>query len=52
MKVVLLAATGRAGRTILDELVCRGHEVTAVARNLNKLPAETPGSVQRPACPE
>jgi putative NADH-flavin reductase len=38
MKVVLYAATGQAGRCILDELVTRGHEVTAVARNPEKLP--------------
>lgn len=47
MKVVLLAATGRAGSTILSELVSRGHEVTAVARNLDKLPADLPPSVHR-----
>ena len=38
MKVVVLAATGQAGRTILSELITRGHQVTAVARNLDKLP--------------
>jgi uncharacterized protein len=38
VKVVLYAATGQAGRCILDELVNRGHEVTAVARNPDKLP--------------
>jgi len=38
MNIALLAATGRAGRTILDELVSRGHQVTAVARNPDKLP--------------
>jgi len=38
MNVVLYAATGRAGRCILDELVSRGHQVTAVARNPDKLP--------------
>ena len=38
MYIALLAATGRAGRTILDELVSRGHQVTAVARNPDKLP--------------
>src|SRR5215468_467295 len=38
MKIALLAATGRAGRTILDELISRGHQVTAVARNPDKLP--------------
>ena len=29
---------GRAGRCILNELVSRGHQVTAVARNPDKLP--------------
>jgi uncharacterized protein len=38
MKVVLFSATGQAGRTILSELISRGHEVTAVARNPDKLP--------------
>jgi uncharacterized protein len=38
MKVVLLAATGQAGRTILSELISRGHQITAVARNPDKLP--------------
>ena len=47
MKVVLLAATGRAGRTILSELVSRGNEVTAVARNLDKLPEQLPATVKR-----
>ncbi len=47
MKVALFAATGRAGRTILEELIRRGHEVTAVARNLDKLPEQLPGSVKR-----
>lgn len=39
MKVVVLAATGAAGRTILSELIGRGHVVTAVARNPSKLPS-------------
>lgn len=38
MKVVVLAATGQAGRTILGELISRGHEVLAVARHPEKLP--------------
>lgn len=38
MKIVVLAATGQAGRTILSELISRGHKVTAVARNPDKLP--------------
>ncbi len=37
MKVALLGATGRGGSCILDELVSRGHQVTAVARNVDKL---------------
>jgi nucleoside-diphosphate-sugar epimerase len=47
MKVLLLAATGRAGRTILNELIRRGHQVTAVARNLDKLPEQLPETVKR-----
>jgi putative NADH-flavin reductase len=47
MHVVLFAATGRAGRTILNELINRGHQVTAVARNLDKLPETLPQSVKR-----
>lgn len=47
MNVVLLAATGQAGRTILNELINRGHQVTAVARNLEKLPEQLPQSVRR-----
>lgn len=46
MNVVLLAASGRAGSTILNELVSRGHQVTAVARNLDKLPMQLPESVK------
>lgn len=49
MKVVLLAATGRAGSTILNELISRGHQVTAIARNLDKLPKQLPESV-KPIC--
>lgn len=39
MNVVLYGATGKAGRRILEELVARGHHVTAVARDISKLPA-------------
>jgi len=38
MKVVLYGATGNAGSRILKELIARGHDVTAVARNPEKLP--------------
>jgi uncharacterized protein len=46
MNIVLLAATGRAGSTILSELVSRGHHIKAVARNLGRLPAPLPSTVQ------
>ncbi len=46
MKVVIFAATGRAGSSILNELVSRGHQVVAVARDLDKLPKQLPESVQ------
>ncbi|NUT77617.1 NAD(P)H-binding protein [Pseudomonas sp. C1C7] len=39
MKVVVLAATGKAGRATVSELLSRGHEVTAVARSPEKLPS-------------
>lgn len=37
-KVVLIGATGFVGSAILNELVERRHEVTAVVRNVEKLP--------------
>ena len=37
-KVVLIGAIGCVGSAILNELVERGHEVTAVVRNVEKLP--------------
>lgn len=39
MKIALIGASGNAGSRILAELVRRGHEVTAVARNAEKVPA-------------
>ena len=47
MNVTLYCATGRAGGCILDELISRGHRVTAVARNLDKLPEQLPATVKR-----
>jgi len=38
MKIVLYGATGNSGQRILQELTKRGHEVTAVARNISRLP--------------
>lgn len=46
IKVVLLAATGKAGSAILKELISRRHEITAVARNLDKLPTQLPSNVK------
>lgn len=37
-KVLLIGATGFVGAAILNELVERGHQVTAVVRNVEKLP--------------
>ena len=39
MKIVLYGATGNSGQRILHELINRSHEVTAVARNIAKLPS-------------
>jgi putative NADH-flavin reductase len=38
MKVALIGATGQAGSRLLQELTHRGHSVTAIARNPNKVP--------------
>lgn len=40
MKVVLFGATGKSGSRVMQELVTRGHQVTAVARDTSKLPAD------------
>ncbi|MFT3763025.1 MAG: NAD(P)-dependent oxidoreductase [Pseudoxanthomonas sp.] len=42
MKIALLGATGNAGSRILDELLARGHAVTAIVRDPGKL-APRPG---------
>lgn len=39
MKVVLYGAPGKSGRRILDELISRGHTVTAVSRHPTGLPS-------------
>ena len=41
MKIVLYGASGNAGTRILHELQSRGHDVTAVVRHPEKLPAST-----------
>src|SRR5215469_4914131 len=40
MKLTIFAATGGIGRQILDQALAAGHEVTAVVRNPDKLPAQ------------
>ena len=40
MKVALVGATGNVGARILKELVSRGHEVTALARNVDSIDAQ------------
>lgn len=37
MKVALIGASGNAGSCIQDELVKRGHQVTAIARNVSRI---------------
>jgi putative NADH-flavin reductase len=41
MKVALVGASGNAGSRILAELLSRGHEVTAIARNVDKIEAKS-----------
>lgn len=38
MKVALLGATGFVGSALLNEALSRGHTVTAIARDVGKLP--------------
>ncbi|QDL56212.1 NAD(P)-dependent oxidoreductase [Rhodoferax aquaticus] len=40
MKVALIGATGFVGSPLLAELLSRGHQVTVLARNPGKLPAQ------------
>jgi putative NADH-flavin reductase len=40
MKVALIGATGNAGSRILAELTRRGHDVTAIARSVDKIAAQ------------
>ena len=45
MKIAVVAATGRGGSTAVAELVRRGHEVVAIARDIGKLPPDLPATV-------
>ena len=40
MKVALVGATGNVGTRLVKELVSRGHQVTALARNVDAIAAE------------
>ncbi len=40
MKIALIGATGNAGAPLLNELVRRGHQVTAIVRNPEKVAAQ------------
>jgi putative NADH-flavin reductase len=46
MKLTIFAATGGIGRQILQQATEAGHDVTAVARNPQKLPADLSGKVR------
>ena len=37
MKILLLGATGRTGKHIIEEAIKRGHEISAIARDPEKL---------------
>ena len=37
MKIVLLGATGDTGKPLLRQCLDRGHQVTAIVRNVNKI---------------
>lgn len=47
MKIALIGATGNAGTPILDELVHRGHEVTAIVRNPEKIAVQPKVTAQK-----
>lgn len=44
MKVTIVAATGGIGHHILEQAIAAGHDVTAVVRNPQRLPAGTPAT--------
>lgn len=45
MKIVVIGATGNAGSRIVEEALRRGHQVTAIARNPEKLGGARPNLV-------
>jgi nucleoside-diphosphate-sugar epimerase len=55
MKIIVMGATGGTGRAVVEELLARGHEVTAFARRPDALETSNPrlarfaGDVMNPA---
>ena len=47
MRVVLYGATGMVGTRILQELLSRGHTVTAVVRDPSKLKAQNNLTIEK-----
>lgn len=47
MKIALIGATGHAGTRILNELTRRGHAVTAIVRNPEKVPVHPRVTAQK-----
>jgi len=47
MKIALIGATGHAGTRILNELIRRGHAVTAIVRNPEKVPVHPQVTAQK-----
>src|SRR5581483_10336672 len=49
MKIALIGATGFVGTAVLNEALSRGHQVTAIARNTEKITAATPKLIVKQA---
>ncbi|MCF2491354.1 NAD(P)-dependent oxidoreductase [Dyadobacter sp. CY347] len=49
MKVALIGATGFVGAPLLQEFISRGHEVVAIARNIEKIPSDNDLIIARQA---
>ena len=47
MKVAFIGASGNVGSKVLAEILSRGHEVTAIVRNPDKLPTQAKLTVKR-----
>lgn len=47
MKIAVIGASGNAGKCIVTELANRGHAVTAIARVIERIPAQTNVTARR-----